>query len=91
MKALITGAILFAVLLIPATAGATTYPDGDANCDTVLTQADVTLLSDVILQRPGAALGSCARSMDLNCSGGLNIFDVVRLQRLVNGYSIPAC
>lgn len=85
MKTVLTGAMLFAALAIPSTALATEYPDGDANCDTVLTQADVTLLTDVILEKPGAALGSCERSMDLNGSGTLNVFDVTRLQRLVNG------
>lgn len=57
---------------------------GDVNCDTLVNVGDITRLRNIILSKPGAALGSCAGVRgDLNCDSSVNVGDITRLRNVI--------
>lgn len=66
--------------LLPASASATTYPVGDANCSGTVTMADANLVFAIYLEKPGAETGPCDPRIDINCSGTVTPADVLLIQ-----------
>lgn len=84
MKKFLVGAVAAAAMVFPMSAGATTYPDGDANCSGTVTMADANLVLATYLQKPGIpeVPGWCGAKVDMNCSGTITPLDALTIQRI---------
>lgn len=91
MKKFLVGSVAAAAMVFPMSAGATEYPDGDANCSGTVTPLDAITVIRSILEFPGWEIGDCGAKIDLNCSGSVTPADAYLITRIMRGIEIPSC
>lgn len=72
--------------MVATPAGATSYPDGDANCSGHISMADVNLVMSYYFGYP-VTLCEDAR-VDMNCSGTITVADANIIQRIYFGLPV---
>lgn len=86
MKKFLVGMAAAAAMVLPVSAGATTYPDGDLNCSGSVTSVEISAI--VYLVAGGSnPWPSCPVSPDLNCDGQLSSVDISIMVYLAAGGS----